>query len=630
MNTNSSIAAADSPSAPDAEQDRHRQLCAMLPMGVFQADAMGACTFANPRWTELSGVAVGATFEEWAGRIHAGDRDSFCCEWDRSTKAVADLSCDFRLGAVESGNRWVRLTARPIRTVEGVYAGHVCAIEDITESRAVAERLRLQGAAVEAAANAIVITDRKGQIAWTNAAFTRLTGYDAAEVLGRNTRILKSGQHDDAYYANLWRTIAAGEVWHGEVVNRRKDGSHYMEEMSITPVRETSGEITNFIAIKQDVTARREAECRLAESEERFRALVENSMELFIQARLDGMVIYASPNHGEITGWKASELIGTSVFERVHPVDLPQALGTMRQKEGQMEVRYRFKDGSWHWLESTVRTFAVAGGGRHAVIVSRDVTERKAAEAAIAQARDAALESARIKSEFLANMSHEFRTPMNGVLGMLQLLLDTELAPPQRHFAVTACHSAESLLAVLNDVLDFSKIEARMLAIEETDFSPRDVVEGALELLAERAQGKKLELVCAVGDTVPSALRGDPTRLRQVLLNLVGNAIKFTDHGEVVVRVEAQRDPAGAVRLAFEVRDTGIGIAPEVIPKLFQAFTQADGSTTRKYGGTGLGLAITRRLIELMRGEIGVSSEVGRGSVFWFTLPIDDSRGDLP
>ena len=344
-----------------------------------------------------------------------------------------------------------------------------------------------------------------------------------------------------------------------------------------------------------------------------------------IEWNLKAEVVEWNPAAEKVFGYSREEAIGRQMSELLVPesdreVAAQEWQTLVARKAGQHSINENLtKDGStvicdWYTtpLDSEGRVIGVAS-------MVQDFTERARMEAALRQARDAAVESARLKAEFLANMSHEIRTPMNGVIGMTGLLLDTDLSDEQREVAETIRSSGDALLTIINDILDFSKIEAGKLQFETLDFDLRNAIESTVELLAGRAHEKKIELASLIHADVPTELRGDPGRLRQVLTNLMGNAIKFTEHGEVIVRAEKECETDTDVVIRFTVSDTGIGISEAAQHNLFQAFTQADGSTTRKYGGTGLGLAISKQLVALMDGKIGVISEPGKGSAFWFT-----------
>ena len=418
---------------------------------------------------------------------------------------------------------------------------------------------------------------------------------------------------------------------------RHKDGTYRWMLCRGTAIRDQAGKSIRLVGSRVDITELKRVEEALRVSERRFRTLTETLPQLVWTCRPDGSCDYLSRQWVEYSGIPESEMLDNRWVEVLHPEDRAWAMAYWRDAvEGRvsydLEYRIRGSDGRYRWFKTRGRPMRdEAGRIVQWIGTCTDIDDQKRAEEAERRAKEAAEAASRAKSEFLANVSHEIRTPMNAILGMTELAIETSGSDEQRQYLTIVKSSADALLNVINDLLDFSKIEAGKLELDPAEFSLRQVLGETLRALALRAHKKGLELVCQIQPDVPDALFGDAGRLRQILLNLVGNAIKFTEEGEVVVRIEAGPTDGAAERdspegrsgpsqvLGFSVSDTGIGIPLDKQQKIFQAFEQEDNSMTRRYGGTGLGLSIAMRLVALMHGEIGVESEPGRGSTFRFT-----------
>ena len=475
----------------------------------------------------------------------------------------------------------------------------------------------------------VSITDLTGCITYANDRFCEISGFSREELLGRNHRIVNSGEHPVAFFESMWDTLLNGQVWHGEICNRSKQGGLYWLDATHVPLLGADGRPEQFIAIRTDITARKVIEAQLEDQLRFVEVLLETTPTAIYLKDTGGRYLRFNKAFEDLAGVTRSQWIGKTVF------DMVPGSGAA-QMDAADQVLFQTKKGQSYEASFTNHTTGETRIGLYVkealtnnqgevtglVGTILDITERNRLEQTLREAKRAAEAASQAKSDFLANMSHEIRTPMNGVIGMTDLALDTALNPVQREYLTIVKNSAQSLMVILNDVLDFSKIEAGKLDIESIAFSVTDTLAETLKTLVARAEHKGLALVLEPTPGLPSQVRGDPGRIRQVLTNLCDNAIKFTAQGSVTVKAHCTALDDDAFELQFSVRDTGVGIAVEKQQGVFEAFQQADTSTTRQFGGTGLGLTICARLVALMGGRIWVESTPGQGSTFHFTVRV--------
>lgn len=550
----------------------------------------------------------------------------------------------------------VTLSVTALYDENGVIAGFLGMASDISERQRKDAELRKLSLVAERTDNGVILTDFLGKIQWVNAGFTRLTGYTLEESLGKTPGSMLQGPDTDLDTVRYMRScLAKGKGFKIEILNYHKTGMTYTSAVEVQPIHDELGRVANYMAIQSDITARRDYEKRLSEAEERWKFALEGHNAGVWDWDIAGGGIFFTERVRTMLGYNLEEFPNSlpAWSEKVNPEDAARVREHLQrylrgeQETYECEYRMRHRDGSWKWILDSGKIVArdthgvaLRMVGTHSDIRSRKINDEKLRTtlSELEQAHSAQLreteranqlvevaESAnRAKTEFFAVMSHEIRTPLNGVIGFTDILLDTRLDPNQKEAVSTIRNCADTLLLLINDILDFSKIESTRLELEHVSFNLRNCVDDALAMCSQTALVKKLELICDMDPQVPLWVIGDATRLRQVLSNLISNAVKFTERGEVHISIAPV--PNEPTRLAFSIRDTGIGISAAGIKRLFKPFSQVDSSTTRRYGGTGLGLAICKRLVELMGGEITVTSREGEGSTFSFQLEM--TRGE--
>jgi len=620
--------------------------------GTFSVPPNGAVMRMSPSLASLLGFSedtLTVALEEWLSRVHPEDRRRVKESTEAAFRSATQLNFDYRICHANGEVRWIRAFANYLRDARGRTFARGISL-DITSIKQLEADLnardeRLRDAQVAAGltiweldlATNMFTTDTMrtaGETSWVwGGVATGVTMQFPRESMS------KVYHPDDQQYSRdcIKRCIEEQVPITMELRRFAPDGSTNWFASYARPVIDAEGRTIKVRGVTQAITARKRAELELRTAEQRLARAIRGMNDGLWEIELASREVWIAPRVAEMIGRSGNESLRLEDFSSLlSTADAESVLSAFHAHirndvafDVEIEGQLPGAEARWYRLRALCERNAAGEPQRMAGSI-QDITEKKQYQKALVEATEAAAAASQAKSEFLANMSHEIRTPMNGVIGMSDLLLDTELSAIQRDYAHTIRGSAGALLTVINDILDFSKVEAGKLDLESIDLDIRDTVEDVARLLAIQAHPKGLEVTANIEPALPNLLRGDPGRLRQVLVNLCGNAVKFTQQGEVAIDVRQVARDAGSVLVRVEVRDTGIGIPADRVAQLFTPFTQVDSSTTRRFGGTGLGLSITRRLIELMGGECGVRSQVGVGSTFWFTARLGLAAGVAP
>jgi len=628
----------------EKSEERFKSLAACAPCGIFQTDASGACTYVNDRYSEITGIGPDKAYgDAWAEAIHPDDRAAIFHAWQQTVAGGYWFEQEYRFVKPSGEIRWVLASALPLHDVGGNIIGYVGNMIDITERKrreeADHETQQRVRSAFDDASIGMALVGLDGRWLQVNNALVEILGYSLEDFLASDFQTLTHPDDLDADLEQVRRVLDGTQPsFQMEKRYRHRDGHYVWGLLCVRLVRDRDGRPLYFVSQIQDVSQRRKDAEALVESERFVRSTLDALRTQIAILDERGVILatnQAWDEHATIDAEGTTVGPGAAYLEACEYAGkrgndhAPRVAAAIREviagARSDFHLEYPCPTGSGNrWF--LVRLTRFAGDGPTRVVVSHeDITPTKLAEMASKQAQEAAEVANRTKSEFLANMSHEIRTPMNGILGLTELLLDGELSREHRESLEMVKSSADSLLEIINDILDFSKIEAGKMSLDPIDFELHEMLADTLKPLAVRAHHKGLELNSDIGDEVPNYVFGAPDRLRQVIVNLVGNAVKFTERGEVTLRTElVSADLDSGFLLRFSVLDTGIGIPQDKLRAIFEPFAQADGSTTRRFGGTGLGLTISARIVELIGGRLKVESKPGVGSTFSFEIRLGE------
>ena len=620
-----------------ADLDRLARVVQHTNNAVTIADSQMRITWVNEGFTRLTGYSLDEARGQTPGALlGSGKTDPRTIQILMNGVTMGEPCRVEVLNRAKDGREyWLDTEVQPTRDAQGVLVGFMEIGSDITLQKQTQKKLE---AALRASSTMlstveihtiVSISDRRGIIMEVNDAFCDISGYSRDELIGQGHKLLGSGVQSKQFWHDMWAAISTGASWRGDICNRAKDGSLYWVDSMIAPFIGDDGLVEKFISMRTDITARKRDQQALAEMSDRMTLAIEGGSDgLWDWLDINANAQWWSPSYYALMGYTPQELPASlaSFSSILHPdhVELCSRAATdaiAGTRDYDEEHLLMTKHHGYRWFRSRAKVYRDATGKAVRMAgSSQDVHDRKLAEEQLQEAVVRAEQASIAKSQFVANMSHEIRTPMNAILGMLKLLQNTDLTVRQLDYAAKTEGAARSLLGLLNDILDFSKVEAGKMTLDPRPFRVDRLMRDLSVILSANMGAKDIEVLFDVDPALPKCLLGDDMRLQQVLINLGGNAIKFTGAGAVVLRLRVVERDALSVLVEFAMKDSGIGIAPENQAHIFSGFSQAEASTTRSYGGTGLGLAISSRMVGLLGGTLAVDSVLGEGSTFHFQI----------